>query len=182
MPRPSRLPRVGVPAFRGAGWVALSDSGVVGAGLTADDARVSAKLSRTKELTQVTYFPTDSSQPLELPPIFDRARAALPDPSSAWLVGGSVRDALLRRPVRDLDFAVAGNGLSVARKLANTLGAAFFPLDEARGTGRVVVLDPVGYSAYSSPLRSPLRKPAPPYGAREAGRRKTPEPMTLPRT
>jgi putative nucleotidyltransferase with HDIG domain len=110
----------------------------VGKGLTADDARTSARLARFKELTQVTFFPTDSSEPLQLPPIFDQVREALPDPSRVWLVGGSIRDALLRRPVRDLDFAVAGSGLEVARRVADRLGAAFFPLDEARGTGRVV--------------------------------------------
>src|SRR5512134_15232 len=137
MPRPSRLPRAGLPSFRG-GWVALSGSGPIGSGLTAGEARASAGLSRLKELTQVTFFPTDASEPLELPPIFDRVREALPDPSRVWLVGGSVRDALLRRPVHDLDFAVAGDGLETARRAAARLKAAFFPLDEARGTGRVV--------------------------------------------
>ena len=141
MPRPSRLPRAGLPSFRGDGWVALSGSGPVGKGLTADDARDSAKLSRLKELTQVTYFPTDQSQPLELPPIFDRVRAAAPDASKVWLVGGSVRDALMRRPVHDLDFAVHGDGLALARLIAKKLDAAFFPLDESRGTGRVIVMD-----------------------------------------
>jgi len=113
----------------------------VGKGLTADDARAAAKLSRLKELTQVIYFPTDTTQPLALPTTFDRARQALPDPSRVWLVGGSVRDALLNRPVHDLDFAVAGDGLAIARTVASKLGAAFFPLDEARGTGRVVAIE-----------------------------------------
>src|SRR5574337_541429 len=88
MPRPSRLPRAGLPSFRG-GWVALSGAGPVGKGLTADDARTSAKLSRLKVLTQVIFFPTDSSEPLELPAIFDRAREALPESARGWLVGGA---------------------------------------------------------------------------------------------
>ncbi|MEK6574842.1 MAG: hypothetical protein AABZ58_11105, partial [Chloroflexota bacterium] len=121
--------------------MALSGSGPVGKGLTADDARAAAKLSRLKELTQVIYFPTDTTQPLALPTTFDRARQALPDPSRVWLVGGSVRDALLNRPVHDLDFAVAGDGLAIARTVASKLGAAFFPLDESRGTGRVVAIE-----------------------------------------
>ncbi|HLB46663.1 MAG TPA: HD domain-containing protein [Anaerolineales bacterium] len=141
MPRSSRLPRAGLSSLRGEGWVALSGSGPVGKGLTADDARAAAKLSRLKELTQVIYFPTDTTQPLVLPTTFDRARQALPDPSRVWLVGGSVRDALLNRPVHDLDFAVAGDGLAIARTVASKLGAAFFPLDESRGTGRVVAIE-----------------------------------------
>lgn len=57
----------------------------------------------------------------------------------AFLVGGAVRDLLLeKRSVVDLDFAVPRDGLVVARKVADLLGAAFYPLDAARGTGRVV--------------------------------------------
>lgn len=59
--------------------------------------------------------------------------------SEAYLVGGAVRDLLLGRDqVVDLDFAVPGDGLVVARRVANALGAAFYPLDAERGTGRVV--------------------------------------------
>ncbi|MBI3241042.1 MAG: HD domain-containing protein [Chloroflexi bacterium] len=120
-------------------WVAVTGAGVAGRGLTADDAQAAAKLSRLKEPAQVIYLPTDQSPPLALPPAFDRARQALPDPSRVWLVGGSVRDALLRRDIHDLDFAVQGDGLALARQVANKLGGAFFPLDAERGTGRVVL-------------------------------------------
>jgi tRNA nucleotidyltransferase/poly(A) polymerase len=58
----------------------------------------------------------------------------------AYLVGGAVRDMLLgRESIVDLDFAVPGDGLAVARRVANALGAAYYPLDTERGTGRVVV-------------------------------------------
>jgi poly(A) polymerase len=56
-----------------------------------------------------------------------------------YLVGGAVRDLLLgREAIVDLDFVVPGDGLAVARQVANALNAAFYPLDSERGTGRVV--------------------------------------------
>src|SRR5690606_2953207 len=58
---------------------------------------------------------------------------------SAWPVGGVVRDALLGRPLHDLDFAVAGDGLELARRLSNELRGAFVPLDDERRVGRVVI-------------------------------------------
>jgi tRNA nucleotidyltransferase/poly(A) polymerase len=58
----------------------------------------------------------------------------------AYLVGGAVRDLLLgRQHIVDLDFAVPGDGLALARQVANALNAAFYPLDAERGTGRVVL-------------------------------------------
>jgi len=56
-----------------------------------------------------------------------------------YLVGGCVRDRLLGRPVYDLDVAVAGDGLYLARRLANRFGGAYFPLDETRQTGRAIL-------------------------------------------
>jgi len=58
----------------------------------------------------------------------------------AYLVGGAVRDLLLSRDSTvDLDFAVPGDGLAVARQVANIMEAAVYPLDAERGTGRVVI-------------------------------------------
>lgn len=56
-----------------------------------------------------------------------------------WLVGGAVRDLLLRRPLHDWDFAVDRDALALARVVGDALGGAFFPLDTQRGTGRVVL-------------------------------------------
>jgi tRNA nucleotidyltransferase (CCA-adding enzyme) len=41
---------------------------------------------------------------------------------SIYLVGGSVRDLLLERPIKDLDFAVEGDAPSLAGRLAQELG------------------------------------------------------------
>jgi len=56
----------------------------------------------------------------------------------AYLVGGCVRDALLGRSSHDLDFVVIGRALSIARRVANHFGAAFYALDAERDTGRVI--------------------------------------------
>jgi tRNA nucleotidyltransferase/poly(A) polymerase len=81
---------------------------------------------------------------LELPPLVSRVRAQLPADRPAWLVGGAVRDILLRRPVRDFDFVVAGDALACARSVANALGAVFYTLDAERAVGRVVLAQPDG--------------------------------------
>lgn len=56
-----------------------------------------------------------------------------------WLVGGAVRDLLLGRPSHDWDFAVDRDAMALARAVGDVLGGFFFPLDEERGTARVVV-------------------------------------------
>ncbi len=57
----------------------------------------------------------------------------------AYLVGGCVRDRVLGRPTYDLDVAVAGDGLRVARHLANALGGDYYALDAERSTGRAIL-------------------------------------------
>jgi putative nucleotidyltransferase with HDIG domain len=56
-----------------------------------------------------------------------------------WVVGGAVRDLILGRPVHDWDFVVDQGAMSLARTVGDALGGAFFPLDEERGTARVVL-------------------------------------------
>jgi tRNA nucleotidyltransferase/poly(A) polymerase len=65
-----------------------------------------------------------------------------------WVVGGTVRDALLRRPSHDLDLAVPSDAVRLAKHLADALGAAFFPLDAARDVGRAVLTEPDGSQTY----------------------------------
>ena len=61
----------------------------------------------------------------------------------AWLVGGTVRDALLGRPAAaDVDLALPGGSLAAARRLADRLGGAFVPLGEPHGMARVVIEGP----------------------------------------
>ncbi|WCB95569.1 CC-adding tRNA nucleotidyltransferase [Baekduia alba] len=58
---------------------------------------------------------------------------------SAWIVGGAVRDALLGRPVADVDVAVAGGDARAAAKaLARAVGGPVFELSGAFGAWRVI--------------------------------------------
>ena len=61
-------------------------------------------------------------------------------PANAYLVGGSVRDALLQRyktPL-DLDFVLPQNTIAIAKKIANLYQAGFVILDREREIARVV--------------------------------------------
>lgn len=60
-------------------------------------------------------------------------------PTAAWVVGGTVRDALLGRPIHDVDIAVAHAATGLARQIADQLGASFVPLDAAHDVARVVL-------------------------------------------
>jgi hypothetical protein len=57
----------------------------------------------------------------------------------AYLVGGTVRDALLDRPSVDLDLAVEADAMALARRAADRFGGAFVPLDVDRDVARVVL-------------------------------------------
>lgn len=56
-----------------------------------------------------------------------------------YVVGGAVRDALLRRPVKDLDLATGGNAIKLGRRIANHLQGDFYVLDAERGVARVLL-------------------------------------------
>lgn len=56
-----------------------------------------------------------------------------------YLVGGAVRDAFLGRPTTDIDIAVDGDAVSLARRLADWLGGDVYVMDRERGVARVFV-------------------------------------------
>jgi len=72
--------------------------------------------------------------------------------TDAWIVGGSLRDELLGRPVRDVDVAIAGDPASPARALAARVRGPVFRLSEAFGAWRVI--DPRAERVYDfAPLQ-----------------------------
>lgn len=57
-----------------------------------------------------------------------------------YLVGGAIRDLLLRRSLgKDFDFVVRGEVGELAKDVAQEVGGTAFPLDEAFGTWRVII-------------------------------------------
>ncbi|HMQ54192.1 MAG TPA: HD domain-containing protein [Anaerolineae bacterium] len=137
-------------------WIALVQNRVIGVGLTREEAYQAAKRTRPKDKAQLWYV-TAAGQPeataapvTPLPDLIrwlnedrlvSKVRAVLAHQHrEAYLVGGAVRDRLLgRAQLYDLDFVGPGDGLALARHVANKLHGAFYALDETRGTGRVVI-------------------------------------------
>lgn len=58
---------------------------------------------------------------------------------TAYLAGGSVRDALLGRQPDDVDIAVGGDAVALGRELAHATGGTFVSLNEAHAAARVVL-------------------------------------------
>lgn len=96
-----------------------------------------------------------TSRALQLP---SSARALLAAASElladqeGYLVGGSLRDALLGRPVADLDLAVA-EAPGFARELADRLDGHLVLLDEERGVSRVALDEGLVRSIDVAPLQ-----------------------------
>jgi tRNA nucleotidyltransferase/poly(A) polymerase len=125
-------------------WVARLRGKIVGQGGTPRQALNAAKHSRLKETPDIEYM---ASQQYKLPQLAERVSQILAG-ERVYLVGGAVRDLLLDRPVRDLDFAIVGKAIPAGRKVANSLKADFFPLDTERDAGRVIVSNEDGSRIY----------------------------------
>ncbi|GAB4479962.1 MAG: CCA tRNA nucleotidyltransferase [Anaerolineales bacterium] len=110
---------------------------IIAQAATREKALLSARLLRPKEVPELMYM-TDSL-PIFSSPLLETIRAAWPAATPLHLVGGAPRDSLLGRDSHDLDFATPPGALSLARELANRLGAAYFPLDADNDTARVIL-------------------------------------------
>src|SRR6266508_488980 len=114
-------------------WVARLHGKIIAQGGTPEQALRAAQTSRHKERLEIIFMP----MPFSFSPLIDKVRDALPK-QEIYLVGGAVRDMLLNRLSPDFDFAVPSNGISLGRRVANTLDADFMILDDERDTGRVI--------------------------------------------
>ena len=79
-------------------------------------------------------------QNLSQPQLIDRLHAfAEKRGVQLYLVGGSVRDLLLDRPVADLDLALADDAIAFAKAFADEIGEAFVKLEDQPPIARVVI-------------------------------------------
>ncbi len=76
-------------------------------------------------------------------PIFETLADQSKD-RKVWLVGGALRDHLLKREAIDLDFTVDLNARKLARRFADAMDGKYFDLDRERETGRVILIQPDG--------------------------------------
>jgi poly(A) polymerase len=74
----------------------------------------------------------------DAPPVQAARQALAGRAERAWLVGGTVRDALLARAVRDVDIAVEGSPEEAARAVARAARGPAFPLSEQFGAWRAI--------------------------------------------
>jgi poly(A) polymerase len=78
---------------------------------------------------------------LEASPAVRAGAQALAGRDDAWIVGGAVRDAILERPVLDLDLVVAGDPAAAARLVADAARGPAFELSAEFGTWRALAAD-----------------------------------------
>ena len=123
-------------------WVALTENNeVASVSTTLEEARYAARTTRPKERLRLVRVSSHAPYiPLPEWPLA-QLTGVLPE-SGIWLAGGPVRDLLLGRDLHDWDFAVEDKARHLARKVADALNAAYYPLDNERDTGRVVATDP----------------------------------------
>ena len=72
-----------------------------------------------------------------------------------YIVGGFVRDWLLKRETNDVDITVNGDSIAIARKVARETGGRFVLLDGINNIARVVVLESQDREATSESRESP---------------------------
>lgn len=96
----------------------------------------------------------------DIPAVLERDELRLLEALSAsmgvkvYLVGGCLRDAMLGRGIKDLDFAMGGEWGELPRIFADRVRGSFFWLDEARGQCRVVRKEGLAHLTFDfAPLR-----------------------------
>lgn len=78
--------------------------------------------------------------PLTLSPILDRIRPLLSGRGQpVYVVGGTVRDAIMGRAVHDIDLIVESGAIPLTFHLADSLGWPAYVLDGERDVGRIIV-------------------------------------------
>jgi putative nucleotidyltransferase with HDIG domain len=123
-------------------WVTISGDQVLTAAETADEAYYMALDQDPGESFYLHFVEDRTEEALLLPTLLDDLRPFLEERGSpVYLVGGAVRDALLGRMSKDLDFVVPRDAIPLSFWVGDAIGAPAYVLDEERDTGRVVLPD-----------------------------------------
>ena len=124
-------------------WVALLDGVPAGSGATPAEARQALPPAQ-RAAADVRFVEPAGALPLALAPLLQTLAPLLSNQRHpVYLTGGAVRDALLGRESKDLDFAVADRAVKLAFKVADALGVPAYVLDRQRDVGRIVLQDTV---------------------------------------
>jgi poly(A) polymerase len=123
-------------------WVAIADGRVAGVGQTPMAAERLGRRNRVREKLDVYFVEKPGGKLLNKPELLDRLSPVfMRHDQPVFLVGGAVRDLLLGRTCKDLDFAVPERAIGLAFKVADHLDVPAFVLDKDRDTGRVLLAD-----------------------------------------
>jgi putative nucleotidyltransferase with HDIG domain len=123
-------------------WVAIADGRVAGVGETAMAAENLGRRYPINDKLEITFVELSEGELLRRHNLIERlADIFRRHDQPVYLVGGSVRDMLLGRSCKDLDFAVPERAISLAYKVADHLHVPVFVLDRERDTGRVIIPD-----------------------------------------
>jgi putative nucleotidyltransferase with HDIG domain len=79
------------------------------------------------------------SEEIDLTSIAEVSRLLIQKGYQSYIVGGFIRDCLLGRQTNDVDIAVDGDAVTVARKIARAMKGKFVLLDEINSIARVVI-------------------------------------------
>ena len=81
--------------------------------------------------------PREPQRPLFWPDVILDIQELLADsPVSIYIVGGAVRDALLHRPLKDIDLAVASASIKLGKRIADHWNVDFYVMDQEREVTR----------------------------------------------
>ncbi len=123
-------------------WVAIAEGRIAGVGETARAAERLGRRNRVREKLELHFIELPGGARVERPELIERLTPIFErHDQPVFLVGGMVRDLLLGRSSKDLDFAVPNSAIELAFKIANFLGVPAYVLDKERDTGRVILLD-----------------------------------------
>lgn len=123
-------------------WVAMAGDQVAGVGDTAVAAERLGRRNRLRERLAVVFVEPSGGQPLKLPEQLRQLQSIfLRHDQPVHLVGGAVRDVLLGRSIKDLDFVVPRGAIKIAFRVADSLDLPAYILDRERDTGRVILPD-----------------------------------------